>query len=78
MYLYLASHKDGETVRLRYINVCRLIPMSRQGYNKSIKELKDKGYLAHIVNDNWLFGITPNRFAYEDVVAEIMSIFDEE
>ena len=78
MYLYFASCHDGETVKLRYADINRVLPMSKQGYHKSVKELKDAGYLVHIYDEKWLFGITPNRFAYEDAAEHIRSIFDEE
>ena len=78
MYLYFASCRDGETVRLRYADINRVLPMSKQGYHKSVKELKDTGHLVHIFGDKWLFGMTPHRFAYEDAAEYIRDIFDEE
>lgn len=45
LYLYLASHVSGTVLLLSFADVSRTIDISKSSYHRSIKELKEAGYL---------------------------------
>ena len=55
VYLYLASNKNGYSFALSYEAINDVIPMSRNTYDRAIKELKDCGYLYQIHGRTWSF-----------------------
>ena len=55
VYLLFASNDNDYTFGLTYAEVNAVIPMSRRGYEKVIKELKEKGYLTHAYEQYWNF-----------------------
>ena len=55
IYLYMSSNKNGYSFALSYETVNELIPMNRKTYDKSIKELKDCGYLCQAKGNAWSF-----------------------
>ena len=57
IYLYMASNKDNYSFALSYAALNEDIPMSRNTYDKAIKELIEYGYLSrsHEEKNVWIF-----------------------
>ena len=57
LYLYLASNADGYKLALSPILVAEATGMSKSSYARSLKELREAGYVRQI-DSHWEF--TPN------------------
>ena len=55
LYLYLASYASGTVLPLSFVDVSKSIEISKSSYHRSVRELKEKGYLLQKQDNIYTF-----------------------